>query len=336
MTDELTVDDRLTRTLARARGLTAGPVGTDHLLYAVAHDEHAGALLDTFDVTPIVVVTVVKTAGRVTNEPVDPAPTDSPTVRTADGRPLPVSATAEAALRSVADSQAAVRSAGDGSRAAVRSVADDSRVALLAALLEDPASEACGVLRSAGVDVDAVRAAARAGHAERGEDRVPPELRPARDALLGRVRYRGRGLKDKLLFSVFAREVNHAAHPVMWIRAEADERARRQKRATRTDDLLLALLVTHEVAAGYPHMAAGAADGEAPAAGRYGGGDTLLARGIDHRRVRAVTLDDRPDEVPADKILKPGPDWPEDTGVLLERLTAHPGNRSARILAALA
>ncbi|MFI5960297.1 Clp protease N-terminal domain-containing protein [Cryptosporangium sp. NPDC051539] len=320
MADEITVGDRLTRTLARSRGLSTGPVGTGHLLYSLAHDNAAAALLDAFDVTPIVVFTVLKTAGRPVGEPdagalPDPdAPAaerpshDGAAATGTDGRVVPLSAAAAAA---------------------VRSVTDDSRVTLLAALLEDPGSEACAVLRDSGADVDAVRRAAQTGEAERGADRLPPELRPARDALLGRVRYRGRGIRDRLLFSVFARGVNHAAHPVMWARAEADERARGEKRATRTDDLLLAMLVTHAVASAYPHLAV-------PGAGNYGGGETLLARGIDHGRVRGAALDDRPDEVPADEILRPGPEWPENTSVLLERLGAPPGNRSARILAALA
>lgn len=319
MADEFTVAGRLTRTLAGARGLANGPIGTGHLLYAVAREKEAAPLLDAFEITPIVVLAVLTTPGRAAAEPdagpmhdagtpVDEGPFDDhPKVRGTDDRALPLSAAAATALRASGD---------------------DSRLTLLAAMLADPGSEASAVVRDCGADPDEVRHAVQTGTVPHREDRLPPELRPARDALIGRVRYRGRGLKDRLLFSVLARQTNHAARPVLWTRLEADERAQQRKRPTRTDDILLAMLVTHEVAAAYPHMAHMAKD-------NYGGGQALLAQRIDHHRVRAATLDDRPDEVPPGQILRPGPEWTEDTRVLLNRLAAHPANRSSRIVQAL-
>ncbi|GIJ49540.1 hypothetical protein Val02_64260 [Virgisporangium aliadipatigenens] len=318
--EQLTVGDKLMNTLATWKGLANGPIGTGHLLYAVSRDREVGPLLDAFEITPIVVRTVLRTPGRAAAEPdagtvhdgesaIAEGPFDGNVqVRgTSDDRTLPVSAAAATALRAATD---------------------DSRMTLLAAMLDDPGSEANAVLRDCGADPAQVREALRTGTAPQRPDRLAPELRPARDALLGRVRYRGRGFKDRLLFSVLAREINHAARPVMWTRLEADERAKRQGRATRTDDVLLALLVTHEVAAAYPHLTYAAAR-------HYDGGRSLLDKKIDHRRVLDATLDDRPDEVPPGKILQPGPDWTEDTAVLLERLAAHPANRSSRLLAAL-
>lgn len=316
MTEEFTIGDRLTSTMVALRGLSEQPIGTGHLLYAVAHDKEVAPLLDAFDITARVVLAVQQTPGRIAAEPdaaslADPEATwpagsldDHARARDTDGRVHRLSAAAATALR-------------DG--------AGDSCLTLLAAMLDGPGSEAFAVIRECGVDPAEVRHSATDQEIPQRPDRLAPELRPARDALLGRVRYRGRGLRDLLLFSVLARQANHARHPVLWARLEADERARAQRRATRTDDVLLALLVTHEVAATYPHMIGSAKD-------NYGGGEALLAQGVDHQRVRAVTLDDRPDEVPAGAILRPGPNWTEDTRTLLARLTEHPGNRATRLL----
>jgi len=314
---ELTIGDKLTDTLARARAAADGPIGTGQLLFSLAYDKEVKPLLDAFDISSTVVLTVLRTPGRAAAEPdagrvVDPDADAAPTpsgeharVRGADGRTVPVSAAAAHALRE----------------------AQDSRTALLAALVDDPATEASAAIRDCGINPDEVRQAALAGHSPQRPDRVAPELRPARDALLGRTRYRGRGFQDRLLFSVLARKVNHAARPVLWTRLEADEQARRDHRPTRTDDVLLAMLVTHEVAAAYPHLAH-------TAKANYGGGEALLAQGITHTRVRAATTRGS-DEVPPGKILVPGPNWTEDTRVLLDRLTAHPGNRATRLLDSL-
>ncbi|MCM4076301.1 Clp protease N-terminal domain-containing protein [Paractinoplanes hotanensis] len=314
---EIMIGDKLTHTLGRARGAADGPIGTGPLLFSLAYDKGVKPLLDAFDISSTVILTVLRTPGRPSAEPdagrviePDAGPVLGPSgehahVRGTDGRSLPVSAAAADALRE----------------------AQDSPAALLAALVDDPAAEASAVIRDCGVNPDEVRQAALDGHRPQRADRVAPELRPARDALLGRTRYRGRGFQDRLLFSVLARKVNHAARPVLWTRLEADEQARRENRPTRTDDVLLAMLVTHEVAAAYPHLAYAAQP-------HYGGGETLLAQGITHTRVRAATPTG-PDEVPPSKILVPGPDWTEDTQVLLDRLTAHPGNRATRLLDSL-
>jgi hypothetical protein len=374
MAAEFTIGDRLTEILARARGLADGPVGTGQLLFSVAYDKPAARVLDAFDISPQVVLAVLRTPGRAraAGEPdagfvFDPdvdrtsGPFDSnPHARGTDDRAHPLSTTAATALQAAEHPRPTARHGAEHSRPTAMHAAEhprptalhaaehiqpaatasraarsqgaaphrDTSLALLAALLEDPGSEAAAVIRDCGIDLAEIRQATRDGFAPQRPDRVAPELRPARDALIGRTRYRGRGLRDRLLFSVLARRTNHAERPVLWARLEADERAREQNRPTRTDDLLLAMLVTHEVAAAYPHLARAAQH-------NYGGGAALLAEGIDHRRVRATTLDSRPDEVPSANILRPGPDWTEDTSLLLGRLVAHSGNRSARLLATL-
>jgi hypothetical protein len=320
MSQGITVGDRLTGAFARVRGVAStGPVGTGALLWTLAYEKEVAPILDAFDITRRVVFAVLATPGRPAAEPeaavlpladtewAGGSPADFAQVRGTDDRAVPVTARVAAALGRVTG---------------------DSPLALLAALLEDGACEAYAVIRDCGVDPEEVRRSALDGRARQLPDRLPPALRPARDALIGRTRYRGRGLRDRLLFSVLAREVNHAERPVLWARLEADERAREQNRATRTDDVLLALLVTHEVLAAYPHLAAGARQ-------HYGAAEDLLSRGVDHQRVRAVELDDRWDAVPPATILKPGPDWTDDTRLMLERLTAHPDNRATRLLAAI-
>ncbi|GAB7051290.1 hypothetical protein [Catenuloplanes indicus] len=320
MVERFTVGKRLTSSLHRVRGMANGPIGTGALLWSIAGDKEVAPVLDGFDISARVVFAVLRTPGRVWREPDTGAmwdPDAEPRKGPFEGVPAVLDETTDQ-----------VMSVSVAAADALRGDVADSRVLLLAEILANPDSEASAVIRDCGEDPAEVRAAALAGTAPVRPDRLVPELRPARNALLGRVRYRGRGLRDKLLLSVLAREINHADEPVFWARLEADERAREQGRATRTDDLLLALLATHEVVLAYPHMGALGRD-------RRTGGEALLAQGMDHRRVRSVALDNRPDEVPVSEIIKTGPDFPKDTGVLLDRLAAHPGNRSARILSAL-
>ncbi|GAB7036823.1 MULTISPECIES: Clp protease N-terminal domain-containing protein [Catenuloplanes] len=320
MTEQFTVGKRLTSSLHKVRGMANGPVGTGALLWSIADDREVAPLLDAFDISARVVFAVMRTPGRVWREP------DTGAMWDPDAEPRTGPFEGVPAVRD--ETTDLVMSVSVAAAEALRGEVADSRVLLLAAMLANPDSEASAVIRDCGEDPAQVRAAALAGAAPARPDRLVPELRPARDALLGRVRYRGRGLRDRLLLSVLARQVNHADEPVFWARLEADERAREQGRTTRTDDLLRALLATHEVVLAYPHLGVLGRDKRA-------GGDALLAQGIDHQRVRSVAPDDRPDEVPVSVLIKPGPDFPTDTGVLLDRLAAHPGNRSARILGSL-
>jgi hypothetical protein len=110
---------------------------------------------------------------------------------------------------------------------------------------------------------------------------------------------------------------------------EADEMARRSGRPARTDDVLLALVTTFEVATAYPHLTGSVAD-------RYDGTRALLA-GVDRDELAAaVAAESGDDEVPLKSLLKAGPGGPQDTATLLRALTAHPGTRAARVLRSLA
>lgn len=87
---------------------------------------------------------------------------------------------------------------------------------LLAAILDDPSCGAVSYLNGCGVDVVTLRQAVRSGQAPAVEDAVPLELRSTRDALVGRRRYKPRGLGQfwtTLLVRVMP--MNAAAHPVL-------------------------------------------------------------------------------------------------------------------------
>jgi hypothetical protein len=178
MTEEFTIGDRLTSTMVALRGLSEQPIGTGHLLYAVAHDKAAAPLLDAFDISARVVLAVQQTPGRPAAEP-DAASLADPDaewttgsldehtrMRDTGGRVLRLSAAAATALR-------------DG--------AGDSCLTLLAAMLDDPGSEAFAVIRECGVDPAEVRQAAVDQRIAPGPGRAArpdslPWPRPARPA----------------------------------------------------------------------------------------------------------------------------------------------------------
>ncbi|MCA2214086.1 Clp protease N-terminal domain-containing protein [Jidongwangia harbinensis] len=199
---------------------------------------------------------------------------------------------------------------------------------LLAALLQDHDCRAAAVLRDCGADVDEVARAARTRERPHREERVAPALRVTRDMLIGRQRYRGRGLRDRLLSFAVRVQINYAVTPVMWVSLEVDEIAKRRGGRPRTDDILLAMLATYEVGLAYPHLSAGAAD-------KYHGSRLLAATGFDHQRLAAAVdvYDLGTDGVSPKAILRRGDEqWPQDTAELLSRLLAHDNTRAARLL----
>jgi hypothetical protein len=162
---------------------------------------------------------------------------------------------------------------------------------------------------------------------ERAE-RVEPDLRLMRDRLIGRERYRGRGLRNILMSFVVRVRINYARTPVLWASLEADEIAYGRGGATRTDDILVARLRAYAVAEAYPHLWRAVPE-------QYVGVGNLVEGGLDYRTATrtAAQTDLGEDALPPKSLLKQGEQWPKDTTSLLQLLRAYPGNRSAQILA---
>ncbi|MFC4072450.1 Clp protease N-terminal domain-containing protein [Actinoplanes subglobosus] len=278
--------DKVSAVMTVAKALGGERIGTEHLL---AGTLRAGAgvrsVLDAYDITPTVLHAVLRYRAERGAAPDDgPAAVDR--ARLTHGEP--------------------------------------SAEQLLAVLLDDPRSQAGELLRECGADVGAVREALRSGRAPVRVERVPADLRAVRDRMIGRARYRGRGLRDYLLTAVVRVRINYAETPVLWASLEADLIAKARGGPKRTDDVLRAMLMTYEVACAYPHLIG-------PANERYEGVRALVEVGVDWRHVARWEGDD--DQVPVKELLKPGSDWPEDTSALLGVLVSHPGNRAGRLLA---
>jgi hypothetical protein len=302
-----TGDDRFPAVLAAARAAARDELGTVHLLVGMAGAApEIAALLGAFDVTPSVLRAVLR--DRVIGD--GPAPPVAAVVR--GHETLALTAGVRAAL---------VRCAAyhSGNRTSQQ---------LLATILDDPGTGAVTLLRFCGADVDGVRRALRTGRAPVRTERLAAPLWPVRDKLIGRQQYRGRGLRDFLMSVVMRANLNYAVEPVMWALLEADDVAKRHGRPTRTDDVLLAMVTTFEVAEAYPHLAGSAGD-------HYEGTRALLADVDPAELAAAVASEPGDDEVPLRSLLKTGPGRPHDTAALLLALTAHPGTRAGRVLRSL-
>jgi hypothetical protein len=279
--------DKVSAVMTVAKALAGERIGTEHLL---AGTLSAGAgvrrVLDAYDITPTVLHAVLRHRAARSVEPDDgPAAIDRALL--AHGEP--------------------------------------SAEQVLAAVLDDPLSHAGELLRDCGADVGAVREALLSGRAPVRAERLPADLRAVRDRMIGRARYRGRGLRDYLLSAVVRVRINYAEVPVLWASLEADLIAKARGGPKRTDDVLRAMLMTYEVACAYPHLLG-------PANERYEGVRALVEVGVDWRRLAGWDGGDD-DQVPVKELLKPGSDWPEDTSALLGVLVSHPGNRAGRLLA---
>ncbi len=286
-------------------------VGTQQLLKALALVPEIEAALDAYDVTAGVLARMIQ----------DERPETGRVPRMLNGTLEPANlSTAAAAAMDRCRVQPAL--AGGEQR---------SSLDVFLAILGDSQCRAFGILLDCGVDVEELRTALREGRLPLRPDPLPVDLHRTRDTLLGRRRYRPqtRGVLGWMQrFALRAAGTDFAVQPVLWVRLEADELARaRGSRKICSDDVLLALLTTHEVALAYPHLAR-------PARPKYRGGQALLAAGVDQARVRAAlqSAELGRDVVPMPTALG---DWPQDTGQILERLVCVEGNRGARLLQAL-
>ncbi|MEU4620781.1 Clp protease N-terminal domain-containing protein [Actinoplanes sp. NPDC023801] len=302
-----TGDDRFPAVLATARAAARDELGTVHLLAGMAGAApDVAALLDTYDITPAVLRAVLR--DRVIGD--GPAPPVAAVVR--GHATLPLTAGVRAALVRCAAYHAGTRTSRQ----------------LLATILDDPGTGAVTLLRFCGADVEAVRRALRTGQTPVRAERLPAPLRPVRDRLIGRQRYRGRGLRDLLRPVITRVPVDYAAAPVRWASAEATEAAGHAGRVARTDDVLLAMVTTFQVAEAYPHLASEVAE-------LYDGTRRLLTGVGPEALATAVAAERGDDEVPLKSLLKAGMGAPRDTAGLLRALTAHPGTRAARVLRSL-
>ncbi|WP_030542172.1 Clp protease N-terminal domain-containing protein [Streptomyces albus] len=295
--------------LGAARGArpgTDGAIGTEHLLAGVTTSKGAArAALADEGATKVAVAAVLR--ARKDGDAAWSGTDDT------EG-----SVAAQAVLGD--DGDRGVRLTGAAARALTAAMRQARRegaakfgaVHLLRALLEED-NRAVELLGACGIAPQAVRArldggdggpgsAGGGGSAGAGDD-LHPLLRPTRDVLLGRARYRRMPFWQRWVVKYGA--VNWAVMPAGWVRWETYEQARRLgDRAVGTEHVLLAVLATHEVVLRYPHLME---DG-APAPGtRYAGGARLAALGLDHASVHGVLAGDRvelrPDPRPAERYL---------------------------------
>ncbi|GIE76600.1 hypothetical protein Aph02nite_25500 [Actinoplanes philippinensis] len=287
-------------------------ISTAHLLAGLVTAAPAVArILDVFDVTPTVAVHVVREDDKEWDG--------------TDGAARP---DAELVLPKALNLT-------DGARAALlhaARLAPDQECrpeTLLQAILDDDQARAAAILRACGIDPATVRRVAAGGDLPARTDPVSADLRPVRDRMIGRDRFRGNGLRAFLFQKIFKNPYPYAAAPTLWISLESEQIARQRGGARRTDDVLIAMLATYRVAAAYPHLTRNNEQG-------YDGSRALAEAGLDHRRLAeaATTLDLGDDAVSA-KALLTRDDWPRTTTDLLARLTANDDTRSARLLKAL-
>lgn len=325
MTTATSLDSATEFVLAGARGAAGnGRVGTEHLLIGLSGrvGKAAGAALEAVDVTRRVLVTVV---GRreewISADEADLDP-DSLSLGAAEwydkpDKPMDYTTAARAAM------QRAVTDAGDDGRSAI------TPVDVLLGLLQDEDNRATEVLTACGVNLPTLRRALLAGQPPDVADPVEPELRRTRDLLLGRARFRGLGVLGRL-FGRLPMFIYHAEAPVLWTMWEAQDQARRDgRRRPNTDDVLLALLATYEVAQRYPHLVGRAQD-------RYDGGQLLTAAGVRHGDARSAARTHAAelgfDPRPVKAYAPPGDRYPRTTGELLDAITRDGDTRAARLL----
>jgi hypothetical protein len=294
MLNEFTGDARTNEVVgvARAHSGDTHVIGTHHLLMGLAVAKSgARERLEAAGLTRTVLATVLRTRFLTSREG-DAVPVSFPEI----GKIEQVSGAAVAALE--------------------RYLAGERRPeTLLAALLRDEDSLAVQMVRACGVDVD-LRPV-----------EVPARLEAVRDHLLGRTKYRNPGLRNLSLAIAVAARPNYALHPVMWVKLEAERTAAEP----RTDDVLVALLATYEVAQAYPHLLAGADPG------LHDGARVLADAGLDSGTLASAAAERElgTDAVKVKTLLRYGRSWPAGTAELLARLLAHDDTRAVRLLRSL-
>ncbi len=305
--------------VASLRGGANDPVCTDDLLVGTASIGPAAAIFEAVELTPTVARTVSRHQRGTWSSPdaagVGP---DGPTALVMAEKGVPAHFTPAAA--------AAMHRAAAAAAAAGRSTCSPLDIAR--ALLDDPDNRAVEMLTFCDVDIPAVRQALQAGRPAVAPDRLDAELLRMRDVLLGRDKYpKPSGWRNWALALAVSSRLNYAEHPLVWIRMEAFEQARRAGRANPgTDDVLLAVLATHQVARAYPHLSR-------PAKDRYNGAQSLANAGLRYRDTYRLAQDT---DLGADPKSLEGylASMPKDTATLLRSILAGQDNRATRLLTA--
>jgi hypothetical protein len=310
-------DVKLVYAAAFMKGDPGKSVTTDQLLAALTTAIDVRATLAAAAVTRTVVAAVSHTRKWHSADAAGvgpPGPTDL--VMAQGGKPSPFTPAAAEALR----------------RATVAAYAAGRPTCtptdLLRALLDDPGSRATELLTYCRVDIAALREALDSGQLPTVADGADPDLRRVRDALIGRIRYERKGWRNWLISLFLRSRPNWAAQPVLWVMAEAHALADQRGRPRRgTDDVLLAILATYEVAQEYPHLTESARD-------QYGGGQILADLGVRYRDAYQVAQDTDlgADPKPLRSIVS---ELPESTTALLRTILTGPDNRAGRLLSAL-
>lgn len=282
MAQQLELSRDLRAALAGAYGAAVGRspkspvVGTEHLLLGMVVGTDTGPVaqaLAAAQLTRPVVMAVLRkqtspSGGWQSDDDGDDQPPLGALGQYPPGKPTAYTGAAQAALH-----RATVIAAERGS-------AEVDNAHLLQGLLEADDSRAAELLRGCGVQPATLRDQLQGiGPVTIAEDPVPSDLRPTRDALLGKASYRSRSVRDRLASAVLRLfSANLAEMPVAWAGLDARDQARRlAAHQPGTEHLVLAILAIHETVQWYPHMQPDDADH------RYAGGRVLAVAGVTYR-----------------------------------------------------
>ncbi|HWS34940.1 MAG TPA: Clp protease N-terminal domain-containing protein [Actinoplanes sp.] len=297
------------RFAAEAADQARTDVTTAHLLTGlIVAAQAVTRLLDVVDITPTVAAHVLRKTGDGPDGTAHPE--DEPVLT----EPIPLTDGAKSAL-----AQAARLADGGECRPET----------LLCTVLADDGARAATMLRTCGADPQTILRAAGSGVLPDRNDPIHPDLRDVRDRMIGRERFKGSGLKAFLFQKLFKAPYPYAAAPSLWVSLESEQIARQRGTARRTDDLLIAMLATYEVARSFPHLTT-------ENLAEYDGSRHLAEAGLDHRSLRTAATDlDLGDDEISIRTLISKDSWPKTTTELLTRLSRHENTRASRLLKAL-
>lgn len=325
MTEVFAGDDgvRLMFSVAFLRETGHAPVSTDGLLVGAAGSSAAGGLFDSVELTPSVVrfVSRHRQGHWVSDDAAGVGPHGpDELLMVPGGEPAPFTPAAAEAMRRAAEA----------ARLSRRATCSPVDVAL--SLLSDPANRAVEMVACCGLDVADLQRVLESG-APSVASSLDPDLQRARDVLLGRTQYARRpGWRGLLTWSALPGRSSYALQPTLWAWLEARAQATADGRdEPGTHDLLLAVLVTHEVAVRYPHLSGSAVElyaGARQLATQLATGGIGYAEAAATARRTDLGVDPRPQRAYVRSL-------PADTAALLGLVLRDPDTRATRLLVAL-